>query len=69
MQFDLPNEIVMNIFEYYNPYKIQYTNNVINILNAKSNYDIVMRQLKLYSVYNRNRELIYFSIDSILGKN
>ena len=69
MKTQLPNELIMHIFEYYNPYKLLYKNNVINVLNSKSKYSIVMRQLKLYTVYNRNKELIYFSIDSILGKN
>ena len=69
MKVQLPNELIMYVFEYYNPYKILYKNNVIDVLKSKSKYNIVMRQLRLYSVHNRGRELIYFSIDSILGKN
>ena len=37
------------------------------LYDVRENYKIVMKQLKSYVVCNRNRQTIYFAIDSILS--
>ena len=67
MRTILPVEIINYIFEYENPYKYYFTKNIIKVFKSKYNYKNLLKQLKQYCVYNINKELIYFSIDSILG--
>jgi len=64
----LPPEIINYIFEYENPYKTFYYNNIIKIIKSKYIYSFVMKQLKQYCIYNQNKEVIYFAKDSILEK-
>ena len=64
----LQAELINYIFEYENPYKSFYSNNVIKMIKSKYIYTFVMKQLKQYCVYNKNKEPAYFMGSSyILG--
>lgn len=62
----LPSELINYIFEFENPYKTFYSQNIIKIFKSKYIYNFVMKQLKQYCVYNKNKEVIYFAKDAIL---
>jgi len=63
----LPGELINYIFEYENPYKSFYSNNVIKMIKSKYIYTFVMKQLKQYCIYNQHKEFIYFAKDAIIG--
>lgn len=48
------------MYRYYHTELKQYIQN-------RKKYDYVLRQLKSYVLHNKNREIISFSFDSILG--
>ncbi len=66
MRTHLPNEIMNCIFEFYNPYRIFYTQNVILALKSRHNFKILMKQLQRYRIYDRHGHW-YFATDSILS--
>ncbi len=66
--FNLPNDIVYYIDQFYNPYKHNY-NQIIMEINSKYKYSYVMKQLLQFNVRNRNGEILYFAKDSILMCN
>jgi len=63
----LPNELIELILEYDNPYKTYFTNNIISYFRNKNIYNILMKQLKQYCIYDINGNVINFQIDSILN--
>lgn len=56
----LPEHIIDHILSFYNPLKEYYTNHVLVNLRSRMIYKSVMKQLKSFSVYNINKELIKF---------
>ncbi len=64
--YHLPLEILLNIDEFYNPYKNEYKK-TIELIKNKYVYTVCMRQLKQYCLYNRDKELIVFNVDAILN--
>ena len=63
----LPSELIINIFEFYNPNQNKYQT-VINHINSKNRYSSCVRQLKQYCVYNRNGDVIEFCKYAILNE-
>ena len=61
----LPNELINIIFEYSNPYKDYYNKNIVLYFKNRYIYNVLMKQLKQYCVYNKNKEIIYFQRDAI----
>lgn len=64
----LPIELINYIFEFYNPFQKKYET-VINHINTKNRYSACVRQLKRYSLYNRNGEVIEFQKYAILNNS
>jgi hypothetical protein len=62
---NLPNDILNYIDQFYNPYKHNY-NQIIIEIKSKYIYSYVMKQLLQFNVRNRNGEILYFARDSIL---
>jgi hypothetical protein len=63
---NLPVEILYYISQFYNPFKDDY-DIVINHINSQNRYSSCIRQLKQFSLYNRNGEFIEFCKYSILN--
>ena len=67
-KYNLPPELILYIFTFYNPYKLIYKNNVIMFLQSKFTYNSVIKEMRQYYIYNNNRKFLYFAIDSILTR-
>ncbi len=63
----LPNELIDLILEYENPYKNYYYKNIILYFKNKYIYNILMKQLKQYCVYNQDKKCIFFNKFAILN--
>lgn len=62
----LPDPILEQIFSFFNPYKNYFTTHVLVNLKSRLIYKTLMKQLKSYSVYNKERQLIKFYKYSLL---
>lgn len=63
----LPEYIIHHIFTFYHPYKEYYTSHVLVELKHRMYYDRIMKQLRQFSIYDRQRNLIRFEKYSILS--
>lgn len=66
MENIFPLEIINYIFEYNNPYKDYFYKNIILHIKSKYTYSLVMKQLKQFCVYSKDKKFIYFAKDAIL---
>ena len=61
----LPSDLWLNIYDFYNPYKKEYEKS-LGIIKNRYIYNVCMRQLRQYCLYNKDRELICFNKDALL---
>jgi len=63
----LPDYIITyEIFSFYNPYKIFYDYTIIEF-RSRCLFKACIRQLKQYSIYDKNKNLILFQKDALLS--
>lgn len=61
----IPTELIDYIYTFYNNNKILY-NLVLDNLHNYFKYKKVLKKLKSYSIYDKNKNFINFQIDAIL---
>ena len=63
----LPSEITNYIFEFYNPYKNYFTNNVLMYFKTKYNYNRLKNEFKGFVLHDRQGDIICFATDAVLS--
>lgn len=67
MKKHIPDHILTyEIFSFYNPYKIFYNYTIIEF-RSKCLFKTCIKQLKQYSIYDKNKNLISFQKDALLS--
>jgi hypothetical protein len=62
----LPNDLINLILEYENPYKTYFSKYVVSYFKNRYIYNILIKQLKQYCLYDTNNNVINFQIYAIL---
>ena len=62
----LHDPIIDHIYSFFHPYKHYYTTHVLVNLKSRLHFDVLMKQLKSFSVYNKDKEVIKFYKYSLL---
>ena len=64
----LPNDLINLILEYENPYKTYFSKYVVSCFKNRYIYNVLIRQLKQYCLYDINQNVINFQRDAILHR-
>ena len=65
----LPEHIILEIFSYYNPHKNYFTKSVLIELKQSFYFKNLMKQLRQFVTYNKEKNIIKFHKYSIISKN
>ena len=56
----LHDPIIDHIFSFFHPYKHYYTTHVLVNLKSRLQFNVLIKQLRSFSVYNKEKHLIKF---------